>query len=63
MNAEQRKQQFRDQGQSVADWARQHGYAPKYVYAVLNGFLRGHRGKAHDIAVKLQLKPQPPQQS
>jgi gp16 family phage-associated protein len=44
-------------GQSVADWARTHGFNVQITYSVLNGRLRARRGEAHKIAVALGLKP------
>lgn len=43
------------QGQSVAEWARTHGYKRNLVLYVLHGGA-AKRGKAHDIAVRLGLK-------
>ena len=48
---------FHQTGTPVAAWARQHGFAPAVVYALLNGRTRGHRGTAHQVAVALGLKP------
>ena len=59
MNAEQVKQQFRAEGRTLSGWARDNGYRPAEVYAVLNGFLKGRHGKSHQIAVKLGIKPNP----
>lgn len=56
MTPEQIKKQFRARGHSFSQWARENGYRPNQVLRVLNGFDKGHRGKAHDIAVKLGLK-------
>lgn len=50
------KKDFEQKGQAVSDWATKHGYAPQDVYKVLNGQVKGKRGKAHDIAVKLGIK-------
>lgn len=59
MTPSQRKQQFVDRGESVMDWARQHGFDRDMaaVYRVLNGQSPARRGKHHQIAVKLGLKP------
>lgn len=52
------KKDFEQKGQAVSDWATKHGYSPQDVYKVLNGQVKGKRGKAHDIAVKLGIKAQ-----
>ena len=59
MTPEQVKQRFRQHGQTFSQWAREHGYHPQKVIRVLNGFDKGHYGQAHEIAVKLGLKPSP----
>lgn len=50
------KQLFQAAGVAVADWARSNAYEPRIVYMVINGQFKGHRGRAHEIAVKLGLK-------
>ena len=50
------KKDFEQKGQAVSDWATKNGYSPQDVYKVLNGQVKGKRGKAHDIAVKLGIK-------
>lgn len=57
MTPDQVKRNFRSRGQTFSQWARDNGYTPHAVYRVLNGFDKAHYGKAHDIAVKLGLKP------
>lgn len=54
--AEQIKQRFRDQGETVSSWARKHGFRPHAVYRVLNGYDNGNYGTAHKIAQALGLK-------
>ncbi|WP_310628169.1 DNA-binding protein [Limnohabitans sp.] len=58
MTPEQVKQRFRQRGKTFSQWAREHGYQPQKVIRVLNGFDKGNYGQAHEIAVKLGLKPQ-----
>ncbi len=58
MTADQIKARFRREGKTFSAWAREHNYRPTQVIRVLNGFDKGHYGKAHEIAVKLGLKPQ-----
>ena len=47
---------FVQRGESIADWARQHGFPPNAVYQVLSGYTSGMRGTAHQIAVALGVK-------
>lgn len=54
---DQIKQRFRQRGQTFSQWARDNNYPVNKVLRVLNGFEKGHYGKAHEIAVKLGLKP------
>lgn len=57
MTPEQLKQQFRQRGETFADWAERNGYARYEVYRVVNGTNKARFGKGHEIAVKLGLKP------
>lgn len=59
MTPEKVKQQFNQRGVTFTDWAKTNGYTPDEVYRVLNGQAKAKYGKAHDIAVKLGLKPAP----
>ena len=62
MTPQQRKQQFINKGQSVREWAASNGLKDKdltAVYRVLNGQSPARRGKHHEIAVKLGIKPDP----
>lgn len=61
MTPDQLKQHFRANGMTFTQWAKDHGYRPNQVLRVLNGFDKCTRGAAHDIAVKLGLKPDPSQ--
>lgn len=51
------KKQIYARGQTIEGWAKAHGYPPRAVYALLNGIDKGQRGRSHEIAVKLGLKP------
>ncbi|TNH04501.1 DNA-binding protein [Testudinibacter sp. TR-2022] len=53
---EQVKQEFENRGETLSDWASEHGYDRNYVYRVLSGSIRARRGVGHEIAVKLGLK-------
>lgn len=59
MTPEQIRKDFRARGETFSQWARKHGYKPQAVSRLLNGYERGNYGTAHEIAVKLGLKPQP----
>lgn len=55
------KEKFREQGVTFAGWAQENGYTRQEVYRVVNGLVKARYGKAHEIAVKLGLKPKPHQ--
>lgn len=57
MTPEQVKKHFRERGLTFTKWAEENGYSRHAVYRVLNGFDKAHYGNAHEIAVKLGLKP------
>jgi gp16 family phage-associated protein len=46
---------FRRNGMTVVDWARQNNFPSPLVYAVMTGRSKAHRGQSYDIAVKLGL--------
>lgn len=50
------KESFQAEGKTFAGWARENGYTENEVYRVVNGFAKGTRGKAHEIAKQLGLK-------
>jgi gp16 family phage-associated protein len=54
---EQIKQRFKREGLTFTQWAKDHGYPVNKVHRVMAGIEKGHYGKAHEIAVKLGLKP------
>lgn len=57
LTTDQVKQQFHSSGKTVTEWAAENGYTRNEVYRVLNGQAKAHYGKAHEIAVKLGMKP------
>lgn len=57
LTADQVKERFRLAGKTFTDWAKENGYTRNEVYRVLNGQAKANYGKAHEIAVKLGLKP------
>lgn len=50
------RQWFFDQGLTVTEWSRQHGFRADCVYALLAGRTQGRRGHAHRAALALGLK-------
>ncbi len=56
------RQHFYDQGITVVEWARVHGFDVHLVYGVLSGRAKARRGESHQIAVALGLK-NPPERS
>lgn len=57
LTPEQVKQRLQQRGITITQWADEHGYTRNAVYRVLNGVDKAKYGNAHDIAVKLGLKP------
>lgn len=57
------RQMFADDGQTVAQWARENGFSAPLVYAVLHGRNNATRGESFRIAVALGLRPPPKHQS
>jgi gp16 family phage-associated protein len=53
---EQVKKEFKAQGRTLAQFARDNGWKPHDVYCVIAGVFKGHYGKAHEIAVALGMK-------
>jgi gp16 family phage-associated protein len=56
MNLEQVKKRFVSEGKTYTGWARENGFNPQTVIAVVNGVNKGRRGQAHDVAVALGIK-------
>lgn len=57
MTPEQVKANFIARGESIGQWADKHGFPRPMVYRVLNGQSPAMRGKSHQIAVALGIKP------
>ena len=53
---EQVKQRLRNEGKSIKQFAADHGFNYVEVCRVMNGTIKGHRGRGHQIAVTLGLK-------
>ncbi|HWP00022.1 MAG TPA: DNA-binding protein [Methylococcus sp.] len=58
---EQVKREFFNRGETFSDWAKKNGYRREEVYDVISGRNKAKRGRGHEIAVKLGLKPAPEQ--
>ncbi|MCK6437748.1 DNA-binding protein [Rivihabitans pingtungensis] len=58
MTPEELKAKFEREGRTFSSWALEHGYNRIDVYKVLSGICKAKRGKGHQIAVQLGLKPQ-----
>lgn len=56
---EEVRQMFKDDGISVACWARERGFSLPLVYSVLSGRNRASRGESYRISVALGLRPAP----
>jgi gp16 family phage-associated protein len=56
LTPDQVRQQFRQRGVTLTQWAAERGYDRKAVYRVINGADKAHFGRAHEIAVALGLK-------
>lgn len=56
---EQVKADFLASGITISGWARDRNYKPREVSLVLNGQVKGHYGRGHEIAVALGLKANP----
>jgi len=50
------RQEFKEKGISISEWARTRGFTPALVYRVLSGEREATRGQSHRIAVALGLK-------
>lgn len=53
---EQIKKRLRNEGKTIKQFAEEHGYPYIQVIRILNGTIKGARGRAHEIAVTLGLK-------
>lgn len=53
---EQVKNYFKKSGVTVALWAKENNFPVDRVYLVINGYLKGNYGVAHEIAISLGLK-------
>ena len=56
LTADELKENFAKNGQTLAQWARDNGFKPRDVYLVVGGQRKGLYGTGHEIAKKLGLK-------
>lgn len=56
---QQARAEFILRGETVKAWAARKGYPLPIVRAVLGGYVKGHYGLSHQIAVDLGLKDDP----
>lgn len=47
---------FSEQGLSISEWCREHGFGLSLTRQILAGGKPCHRGQSHQIAVKLGMK-------
>lgn len=50
------REDFRRTGTTIREWANNHGFNERIVYAVISGGNKGNYGKAHEVAVQLGIK-------
>lgn len=51
------KNNIHKSGKTIKEWANENSFPERPVYLLLCGVLKGRSGTAHQIAVKLGLKP------
>lgn len=56
LSPEQVRERLRARGETLASWARKHGYRYQAVCRVMGGQAKGYFGLSHEIAVALGLK-------
>lgn len=56
LTPDQVRQQLRQRGKTLSQWAAERGYDRKAVYRVMSGTDKAYYGNAHNIAVALGLK-------
>ena len=50
------RKELRKEGKTLKKWAEERNFDPQYCSRVLNGMVKGSRGKGHEIAVKMGIK-------
>lgn len=56
LTPEQVRARLRARGETLTQWAAEHGYDRRAVYRVMSGADKAWFGRAHEIAVALGLK-------
>lgn len=56
LTPEEFKEQLRNEGITLKEWAEEHDFDPNYASKVLNGMVKGNRGIGHKIALKMSIK-------
>lgn len=56
LTAEQFRDKLRKEGVTLKMWAEERGYNAEYCSRVLNGMVKGTRGKGHEIAIAMGIK-------
>lgn len=59
LSSEEVKEQLREQGKTLKQFAIDHGFEPNDVYRVIGGSRKALYGKGHQIAVALGMKLKP----
>ena len=59
LSSEEVKEQLREQGKTLKQFAIDHGFEPNDVYRVIGGSRKALYGKGHQIAVALGMKSKP----
>lgn len=50
------REALKKKGVTLKEWAEARNYDPQYCSRVLNGMVKGSRGKGHHIAVEMGIK-------
>ena len=56
ITADKFRDNLRKDGLTLKMWAEKNGYNAEYCSRVLNGMVKGTRGKGHEIAKKMGIK-------
>ena len=56
LTASQFREGLRKNGVTLKEWAEKRDYDPQYCSRVLNGMVKGSRGKGHEIADAMGIK-------
>lgn len=56
LTADEVRNQLKQRGETITQWAARHGFDRRAVYRVLAGVDKAWYGRAHEIAVALGMK-------